>query len=190
MAFSRFILTLAIVVLVMADVLLAKVQVNTDINLYNNYIGETAEEEYKHKLGVDESIFPKEISEGMEVEDYKMVYYNPWDPQYLSYLVVNYDDEVYMQEWARLDEIGCNDYIGIYGVTGFTKYQLIAMNANEYHGFVYALTDGDGKIIYVELLFCNYFYDISYNDYINSDYLPDGFDATIDNAYRKEKLDG
>ena len=59
------------------------------------------------------------------------------------------------------------------------------MYANPYYGFVYAITDGKEKIIYVELIFCNYFYDLEYEKYINTDFLPDGFDATIDNSYEK-----
>ena len=30
----------------------------------------------------------------MHVTDYKMVYYDPWDAQYLSYLVAEYDEVV------------------------------------------------------------------------------------------------
>lgn len=190
MVFSRFFLTIIIVGLLMCDVLFAKVEVHDDISQYNSYIGQEAGEEYKNKIGMDETIFPEKIEEEMDVEDYKMVYYNPWDPQYLSYLVVKYDDEAYMKECARLANYKSTEYLGIYGVTGFTKYDLLAMYADNSQGFVYAITDGEGKIIYVELIFCNYFYDLNYKDYINNDYLPDGFDATQDNAYRKEKLNG
>ena len=41
----------------------------------------------------------------INVLDYKMVYYNPWDAQYLSYLVVDYDDENYHVEAAQIKEI-------------------------------------------------------------------------------------
>ncbi len=43
-------------------------------------------------------------------------------------------------------------------------------------------------IIYVELIFCNYFYDLEYNKYININYLPDGFDATLDNSYERRMM--
>ena len=33
-----------------------------------------------------------------------MVYYNPWDAQYLSYLVVEYDDKSYEEEIQRLEQ--------------------------------------------------------------------------------------
>ena len=54
----------------------AKVEINTDIAKYQDYIGENAQEEYKNKWGMDESIFPEKITTDMNVEDYKMVYYN------------------------------------------------------------------------------------------------------------------
>ena len=63
------------------------------------------------------------------------------------------------------------------------------MNADAYNGFVYALTDNVDTIIYVEIIFCNYYMDINYKEYINEDYLPDGFDATMDNQYMKDHSD-
>lgn len=165
----------------------AEVEVNTDITKYNQYIGVNAQEEYKNKWGMDETIFPEKITKDMSVEDYKMVYYNPWDAQYLSYLVVDYDDKAYKEETERLKEYQSTEYLGYYGVNGFDKeYTLLAMYADSYQGFVYALTDKKDTIIYVEIIFCNYFMDIDYEKYIDSEYLPLGFDATIDNAYEKK----
>ena len=175
-------------ILLLISSFFSQVEINEDILKYNQYIGQEAIEPYRVKSSMDEEIFPKSITDNMKVEDYKMVYYNPWDAQYLSYLVVNYDESDYEEEVSRLKSYDSTEYIGYYGVTGFSKYELLAMSANDYNGFIYALTDGKGKIIYVELIFCNYFYDLDYSKYINADYLPDGFDATIDNAYRKEKL--
>ena len=51
-----------------------------------------------------------------------------------------------------------------------------------------ALAAHEGQIIYVELIFCNYFYDIHYEDMINEEYLPTGFDATKDSLYRQQRL--
>ncbi len=175
-------------ILLLISSFFSQVEINEDILKYNQYIGQEAIEPYRVKSSMDEEIFPESITDNMNVEDYKMVYYNPWDAQYLSYLVVNYDESDYEEEVSRLKSYDSTEYIGYYGVTGFSKYELLAMSANDYNGFIYALTDGKGKIIYVELIFCNYFYDLDYSKYINADYLPDGFDATIDNAYRKEKL--
>lgn len=166
----------------------ADVEINTDINKYNEYIGPNAKDEYRDKWGMDESIFPRIITANMNVIDYKMVYYNPWDAQYLSYLVVQYNEEDFKEEINRLKRYNSTDYLGYYSVTGFSKYNLLAMNADSYQGFVYALTDNENKIIYVELIFCNYFYDLDYKNYINEDYLPDGFDATLNNAYAEKEL--
>ena len=91
-------------------------------------------------------------------------------------------------EKDRLKNYASTDYIGYYGVTGFSKYTLLAIYADSYNGFVYAITDNESKIVYVELIFCNYFFDLKYKDYINNDYLPDGFDATENNAYRKKMI--
>ena len=175
--------------LLLYDQLESKVIVNTDIDEYQNYIGETADKEYHNKFDMDESIFPPSIPDATQVEDYKMVYYNPWDPQYLSYLVIQYDQGSYDYEVERLKKLSVNDYEGYYGVTGFDeKYLLLAMNADPSYGFIYALSDGNGTIIYVEILFCNYFMDLEYEEYISNEYLPIGFNASVDNEYRKYML--
>ena len=185
---------LALVVRILPVVILlwlfisAKVEVYTDIRLYNDYIGSTANESFKDKWEMDETIFPKSISDNMNVLDYKMVYYNPWDAQFLSYLVVKYNENDYETEVNRLTNYGINKYTGYYSVTGFTKYHLLAMYADSYNGFVYAITDDVDTIIYVEIIFCNYYMDLDYKEYINNDYLPDGFDATINNPYSKKLL--
>ena len=167
----------------------AEVEVNTDISRYQDYIGDNVLDEYSGKLGMDESIFPDKITDDMDVEDYKMVYYNPWDAQYLSYLVVDYDEAGFAKEVERLKKYDSTEYIGYYGVTGFDKeYELLAMYADSYQGFVYALSDREDTIIYVELIFCNYFFDLDYEEYIEESYLPLGFDATSDNLYRTQKL--
>lgn len=165
-------------------------EVNTKIEKYQNYIGVNAEKEYKNKMDMDESIFPQTITHDMNVEDYKMVYDNTWDPQYLSYLVVKYDEDAYKKEVERLEGYKSNEYIGYYGAEGFDpKYKLLAMNADSYYGFVYALTDDKDTIIYVEILFCNCFMDIDYTKYIEKEYLPIGFDARMDNTYRDKRLE-
>ena len=165
----------------------AEVKVNTDITKYNDYMFSGALEEYENKWGMDETIFPAEITESMDVKDYKMVYYNPFDAQYLSYLVVEYDEADYMAEMERLTEYESTDYLGYYGVTGFDEaYELVAMFADEYQGFVYAITDGEDTIVYVEIIFCNYFMDLEYEEYMPYKYFPVGFDATSDNPYMKK----
>lgn len=164
---------------------LKKDEVTTDINKYQEVIGVNAENKYKDKWGMSEDIFPKSINE-LNVKDFKMVYLDAWDKQYLSYLVVDYSETEYKKEVERLNKYGIENYIGYYGVTGFTDYKLLAMEADPYQGFVYAITDGNSEIIYVEMIFCNYFMDINYNNHIPHEYLPDGFDATVNNSYRKK----
>ena len=168
----------------------AKVEVNTDITKYNDFIGNTAKEEYKNKWDMDETIFPVKITNNMNVVDYKMVYFNPWDAQYISYLVVKYNPDDYKEEVNRLNNYGINNYLGYYSVTGFSKYHLLAMYADSYNGFVYAITDDLDTIIYVEIIFCNYFMDLDYKKYIDNNYLPDGFDATLNNPYHDRLIKG
>ena len=174
---------LIIIAAIMVSSVNAKIEVVNDISLYSEVIGDSASKKYKDKMGMNEEIFPKDLN-SLSVLDFKFVYYNPWDPQYLSYLVIDYSED----EVNRLEAIGTQEYLNYYGVTGFNEeYRLLAMESDEYYGFIYALTDGE-KIIYVELLFCNYFFDIDYESYINKEYLPIGFDAKINNSYRKKML--
>lgn len=167
----------------------AEVEIDTQISHYSWYMGEGAEEKYRNKWGMDERIFPEQISTKMKVTDYQMVYYNPWDAQYLSCLTAEYDDEAYAREVERLNGCGTGEYLGYYGAEGFKEpYELLAMNADPYHGFVYALTDGKNQIIYIEMIFCNYFMDLDYQKYIKAEYLPVGFDASRNNPYREKML--
>lgn len=162
---------------------------DTDVSHYSWYMGENAKKEYRDKMNMDESIFPEEITGDMKVSDYKMVYYNPWDPQFLSYLVVDYDEASYQEEVARLAEYDSEEYRGLYGAEGFQEgYTLLAMETDDSYGMVYALSEQDCQIIYVELIFCNYFYDLDYWELIPKEYLPTGFDATEGNLYRQQKL--
>ena len=163
------------------------VDVHTDIANYEKFIGKKAYVEFQDKWGMDETIFPAKITDKMLVKDYKMVYYNPWDAQYLSYLVVQYDEEEYAKEMERLHAYESTEYLGYYGVEGFDEnYDLTAMYADSYQGFVYALTDNANTIIYVEIIFCNYFMDLEYKEYIKEEYLPVGFDATLNNPYEQK----
>jgi hypothetical protein len=109
--------------------------------------------------------------------------------QYLSYLVVEYDDKSYEEEIQRLEQYDSKEYKGYFGTRGFRdKYRLLAIEVDPDHGLIYALGEENNQIIYVELIFCNYFYDIDYQDEIDIQYLPIGFDATPDNEYRQKRL--
>ncbi len=178
--------------LLIADSSMAPVEEYTDVAYYEDYMGENAKEKFVNKWGMDETIFPEEITTDMNVLEYKMVYYNPWDAQYLSYLTVEYDEADYEVEMSRLEAYDSTDYIGNYGVTGFADDgNPIAMYADDYQGFVYAIrTPGmENTITYVELIFCNYFMDLDYTQYIPVEYLPEDFDATSDNEYQKKMME-
>ena len=163
--------------------LTSKPDVYTNINEYNNLIGETAKKEYRSKWGMNENILPSKIEDSYYVQDFKFVYYNPWDAQYLTYLVIDYNNEDYSKELDRLNKFGIESYEGIYDVSVFTNYRLLAMDSDPYYGFVYAMTDDNNRIIYVEIIFCNNFMDLEYENYIKKEYLPDGFNAKLDNPY-------
>ena len=169
--------------------LTAKVEVYDDLAQYESYLAYKGSGDSQwRKWGMDETIWPAKLTETMNVVDYKMVYYNPWDAQYLGYLVVDYLPEEYAEEMKRLKASPSTEYIGYYGVVEETTYELLAINADPYQGFVYALTDGSGKIIYAEEIFCNYFMDLDYKKYMPADYFLDGFDAGINNPYQKKMM--
>ena len=133
-------------------------------------------------------IWPWEITESMNVQDYLLVYYNPWDANYLGYLVVEYTPEAYEEEVAFLSAYPSDDYVGKYGAEGFAEYELLAMKYRSYE-FVYALTDGEDTIIYVGILFPGYGSDIEYEKYIPAEYLPEGLDISKDNPTRQKILE-
>ncbi len=131
-----------------------------------------------------ECIWPETITDCMDVQDYLMVYYCPWDSNYLGYLTVSYEKADYEEEEKRLREYPSTEYIGNYGATGFAQYELLAMSAGD-EGFVYALTDGKETIIYVGMIFPGYGMDIEYEKYIPEEYLPEGIDAGENNPTRQ-----
>ena len=157
------------------------VQVDSDPAHYAQYMGEQAQQEYRIKCGMDESIFPAALTDSMDVQDYKMVYYNPWDPQYLSYLTVTYSPEEYEAELKRLEACPHTEYKGYYDVTGFAGGEPLAVSADSYYGFVYAInTPGmENTVTYAEIIFCNSLMDLDYRKYIPAAYLPDDFNVRV-----------
>lgn len=149
----------------------------TSISDYSKYFGIDG----KHK----NDIFPKTIPSSAQVEDFCYYYYNPFDPNYVSYLVYSCNDEDYIKESERLSKItSSQDYL-IYSATGF-NYPVCAVYADSYGGYIYALTDKENKkFIYVEIKFCDYISDIDYEKIIDKKYLPINFDANKGNATRK-----
>lgn len=165
------------------------VEVYDDVSQYEQYMSfDKKNSEKWYKWWMDESIWPRKITNNMEIVDYKMIRYDPRDAQYLGYLVVEYSDSDYAKEVERLKNYDSTEYVWYYGVTWMSWYELLAMYANEYYWFVYALTDWKWKIIYVELIFCNYFLDLDPEKYIPYEYLLDWFDAGEDNDYRMEMM--
>ena len=166
---------------------IGKIEVYEDISHYEEYMSSSGSEKW-NKWNMDENIRPRKITENINVLDYKMVRYDPRDVQYLGYLVVEYSDKDYEKEVERLKNYDSTEYLWYYWVTGISWYELLAMYADEYNWFVYALTEWKSKIIYVELIFCNYFMDLNYKEYIPMEYLLDWFDASIDNPYRTKMM--
>lgn len=91
----------------------AQIEINKDISRYRDYIGQDALDDYRNKFNMDEPIFPSQITDDMTVIDYKMVSYSPWNSQYLSYLVVNYDEDVWNKELSRLEQYPSTKYTAI-----------------------------------------------------------------------------
>ncbi|MCR5794314.1 MAG: hypothetical protein K6G61_03045 [Solobacterium sp.] len=165
----------------------AKPEVYEDIESYEERLTAAGNQKW-HKWGMDDSIWPAQITGDMQVEGYRTVYYDPFDAQYLGWLEVVYTPEAYEKEMERLRAIPSDAYAGIYSVTEEQTCEPAAVRADPYYGFVYALTDGESRIIYCEQIFCNYFMDLDYTQYIPEEYLLDGFDASADNPYRKERM--
>ena len=110
----RLLLIGGLVKLLSFDSQRTEVYKDTDITHYQWYIGKNAKKEYADKWGMDESIFPESITDNMDVLDYKMVYYNPWDAQYLSYLVVEYDERVMRKryrDWGNMIQKNIKDIL-------------------------------------------------------------------------------
>ena len=186
--FRKKIAAVAAVIMLLFMAMVARPEVCDDISRYEEFrSGPNAAEEYRDKWEMDESIWPEKITADMDVKDYKMVCYDPWDAQYLGYLVVKYDDSHYAAEAQRLEQYNSTEYKGYYGVTGKKDYELLAIYADSYNGFVYAMADKDNTIIYAEQIFCNSFMDLDYEKYMPREYFLDGFDATEDNPIAAER---
>ncbi len=179
--------------LLMFDVATSKIQVYDDP--HDVYVmGESGKDIFLDTKDDMFFIFPEDVPDDKEIDEYQLTYYNPWDPQYIAYMTVEYTPEEYVAEIERLDEIGIDEYKGYYTVTGEPEgYDLVAMASNEYQGFVYAMIpEGAGEdnttITYVGIWFCNYMMDLDYYEYIPEGYLLTGFNATQDNPYSQEML--
>lgn len=135
-------------------------------------------------LSGNKSIWPESISKQMSVEEFKMIYYCPYESEYMGVMSVQYEQPDYRSEEERLKAIESTEYVGYYGATGFDEYDVLAIEASD-NGFVYALSDGTDTIIYVAMIFSEREMNIDYEKYIPVEYLPEGFDATKDNPTKK-----
>lgn len=150
----------------------------TDINKYEKYLGSNGK--YKENYGTYNDIFPDQIPPNAEVQDFRYIYYNPWDACYLGYLVYTCDSDTLEKECERLSKIASSEDKYVYGATDF-PYELCAVYAHDYYGYIYAMVDREhSKLIYVELQFANGFTDIEYKKYIDEKYLPIGFEMSRD----------
>ena len=150
----------------------------TEIDNYEVLLGEDGK--YKEHFNRYNDIFPNEIREDMEVQEFCYSYFNLADPCYMGYLVLKLDDEAFNQEYTRLKNLQSSEKIFIYGTTGF-YYDVLAIYVDDYYGYIYALADYENRqIIYVELQFCNGIMDINYYETIDEKYLPIGFDVYVE----------
>ncbi|MBO4637388.1 MAG: helix-turn-helix transcriptional regulator [Clostridiales bacterium] len=185
---------IGIVALFYFSVVIEKIEVYTDPSEYNQFIHTSDEERTIRSIyGPQFDVLPQDLNGDLKVTEYQYTYYNPWDPQYVVYMTLDYGTEAYEEEIARLESIGVDDYARYYSVTGEPEgYDLVAMESDEYQGFVYAMIpEGDTdntKITYVCIWFCNYLLDLDIHKYIPDQYLLTGFDATENNPYRKSIL--
>ena len=202
-ALFRFFLICLAVGLLIFSVWVEKIEVHTDIENYDNYFNTPIESDGDYQIyhQLDEEMFriyPETITPDMDPEDFMVVYYNPWDPQFVTDLVVDYTPEDYKDEIARLELIGVEEeYLDYYNVTGEPEgYDIIAMDADEYYGFVYAMIPegaaaDNTEITYVGIWFCNYFMDLDPGDYLPEEHILEGLDVSTNNPYalrRREEL--
>jgi hypothetical protein len=165
-------------------VLLGEKYKTTNISNYSKYFGQDGQH--------NNEIFPYKVPSSAKIEEFCYYYYDPFDPNYVSYLVYSCNDEDYKTEIDRLAKLDSSKNYLIYSATGF-NYPVCAVYADSYKGYIYALTDKQyNKLIYVEINFCNYFSDIDYEKIIDNKYRPIDFDAKPGNptqqGFKESKL--
>lgn len=183
------IITVIIAILIGGLTILPFISAKLSLKIYNDNNKYT---EYRKSDGIEHfdvegmEIWPEFVGMGNQIEALKLVYYNPFDSNYIGYMIVKYSEEEYTAEIERLKSCRMDDYEGLYGAKEFEEYELYAMCAS-YDGFIYALGDKP-RIIYVELIFPGYCCDLDYTKYIPADYLPKGVDVSENNPVRMEHM--
>ena len=182
-----------VVALAGASILTAQKQLITDTAQYNKYIHNGLTNASELGMGSDPifDVLPEKI-DNVKADEFQLLYYNPWDPQYMIYMTLDYGDK-YDEEMARLRNIGVEEYKDIYSVTDEpVGYDLVAMDSDIYYGFVYAMIPenaaGNTKITYVAVVFCNYAPDVDVKDYIPDKYLLKGLDVSDNSPYRESMM--
>ena len=172
----------------------ARIHVTSDVSEYNKYIHNGKGSDSELGMGSQPifNVMPEKIN--AKADEFSLMYYNPWDPQYIVYMTLDYEDK-YDEEISRLKKIGVKEYSGYFMVTGKPDgYDIVAMNSDAYNGFVYAMipegSTDNTKITYVAVVFCNYALDVDVHKYMKDEYLLKGFDATDDSPYRQKMLKG
>lgn len=184
-------MTLIVGGLLFFDMFMSKIKVETDPATYHQYIhGDKDKGEAGWGTAELFDVLPRDL-DGLDVTEYQLTYYNPWDAQYVVYMTVKYDDAQFEAESSRLRDIGIEDYKGIYTVTDEPDgYDLVAMMCDDYSGFVYAMVPEEGwdgrSITYVGIYFCNWHLDLDIHDYIPDEYLLEGFDASMGNPWESQ----
>ncbi len=158
-------------------------KVDRNIANYEKYLSKNLGEYEYTKIGINEEIFPASISSEIEVEDYVVAWHKPrlFDgARWLMCLEVKYDKEMYDKEIERLKSKFRKDDLSVYDITGFQEpYSVVALETIKKNGLIYALTDGEEKIIYVEMIsydgsiYGNSFYSLR----IPKKYLPKGYNG-------------
>ena len=162
----------------------ARKKTYSDIENYTDYIGVNAMDRFSDKWDMDESIFPAEISDSMQVNDFSLTYYNPWDAEYVGYLTITYSDDEYEKELKRLSQKEQDEYIGMFDVSGAPEgYTVLAMDSDTDWGFVYAITpdSNDTTVTYVEVIFPGRLH-MKLDKYLPEQYQLDGMDVAKKNS--------
>lgn len=149
----------------------------TNINCYELYYGK--EGKYKNLYIGYNDIFPNNIIDNCTVKKFFFKKFVSGDNSYLGYLIIQYNDDSYINEMNRLKKIVSTIDYHVYGIEGFSK-NLCAIYADEHYGLIYAISnDNRNEISYVDIQFCNKAIDIDYLNFINNDDLPIGFNLEI-----------
>lgn len=147
----------------------------SDISNYN-YI---REEQFTDAM---KEIWPEKVVVDSSPAEMKLVSYYDDVTAYTGYLRVKYSEDEFSRELRRLKLISSDEFIGKYNIQGFNGCDVMAIkavdlgvqNSDGYNGLTYAISNGKGEIVYVELEFPRSAPRDDYNKIIPREYLPSG----------------